>query len=112
MVRGTPEEQCRKRYYKELLDGREPAPPRTDVNRAILEEVRAEVQKGKKSIGDASRRGVDKIAADFNASQSDYKIVPTYKGNYTETMTAAVAAFRAGEQPHRWAPKSRKELRT
>src|SRR5690606_37674187 len=23
-----------------------------------------------------------------------------YKGNYTETMTAAVAAFRAGEQPH------------
>jgi len=23
-----------------------------------------------------------------------------YKGNYTETMTAAIAAFRAGQQPH------------
>ena len=43
---------------------------------------------------------VDKIAADFNASQEEYEVVPTYKGNYTETMTAAVAAFRAGEQPH------------
>ena len=43
---------------------------------------------------------VDKIAADFNASQDQYEVVPTYKGNYTETMTAAVAAFRAGEQPH------------
>ena len=43
---------------------------------------------------------VDRIAADFNASQEEYEVVPTYKGNYTETMTAAVAAFRAGEQPH------------
>lgn len=43
---------------------------------------------------------VDKIAADFNASQDTYTVVPSYKGNYTETMTAAVAAFRAGEQPH------------
>jgi sn-glycerol 3-phosphate transport system substrate-binding protein len=40
------------------------------------------------------------MAAEFNAMQSDYVIVPTYKGNYTETMTAAIAAFRAGEQPH------------
>ena len=43
---------------------------------------------------------VGDIAAKFNASQSDYEVVPTYKGNYTETMTGAVAAFRAGEQPH------------
>jgi len=43
---------------------------------------------------------VDKFAADFNASQNDYKINAVYKGNYTETMTAAIAAFRAGEQPH------------
>lgn len=26
--------------------------------------------------------------------------MPVYKGNYTETMTAAIAAFRAGEHPH------------
>lgn len=43
---------------------------------------------------------INKIANDFNKSQSDYKIVPAYKGNYTETMTAAVAAFRAKKQPH------------
>ncbi len=52
------------------------------------------------AMGGTNGERVDKIAADFNASQSDYEIVPTYKGNYTETMTAAIAAFRAGEQPH------------
>ncbi|EWS65446.1 sn-glycerol-3-phosphate ABC transporter substrate-binding protein UgpB [Hydrogenophaga aromaticivorans] len=36
----------------------------------------------------------------FNASQKEYKIVPTYKGTYDETMPAAVAAFRAGNAPH------------
>ena len=43
---------------------------------------------------------LNEIADSFNASQQEYQVVPTYKGNYTETMTAAVAAFRAGEQPH------------
>ncbi|MDJ1016370.1 MAG: sn-glycerol-3-phosphate ABC transporter substrate-binding protein UgpB [Paracoccaceae bacterium] len=52
------------------------------------------------AMGGTNGERVDKIAADFNATQSDYVVVPTYKGNYTETMTAAVAAFRAGEQPH------------
>ena len=52
------------------------------------------------AMGGTNGERVNKIAADFNASQSDYVVVPTYKGNYTETMTAAVAAFRAGEQPH------------
>ena len=42
---------------------------------------------------------VEKLAADFNASQSDYRIVPTYKGNYTETVTAAIFAFRSRSQP-------------
>lgn len=42
---------------------------------------------------------LEEIVAGYNASQSDYKVVPTYKGTYAETMTAAIAAFRAGEQP-------------
>ena len=42
---------------------------------------------------------VEKLAADFNASQSDYRIVPAYKGNYTETVTAAIFAFRSRSQP-------------
>ena len=36
----------------------------------------------------------------FNASQSDYTIVASHKGNYSETLNAGIAAFRAGEHPH------------
>ena len=43
---------------------------------------------------------VNKIAADFNASQTAYKIVPVFKGSYAETMNAGVAAYRAGNPPH------------
>jgi len=42
---------------------------------------------------------LEKLAADFNASQSEYRIVPSYKGNYTETVTAAIFAFRSRSQP-------------
>ncbi|WP_373852384.1 sn-glycerol-3-phosphate ABC transporter substrate-binding protein UgpB [Bradyrhizobium sp.] len=42
---------------------------------------------------------LERLAADFNASQSDYRIVPAYKGNYTETVTAAIFAFRSRSQP-------------
>jgi sn-glycerol 3-phosphate transport system substrate-binding protein len=43
---------------------------------------------------------VNDLAKDFNASQKDYKIVPVFKGNYDESMTAAIAAFRAGNAPN------------
>ena len=43
---------------------------------------------------------VNDLAKDFNAKQKDYKIVPTFKGTYDESMTAAVAAFRGGNAPH------------
>ncbi|MAW87030.1 MAG: sn-glycerol-3-phosphate ABC transporter substrate-binding protein UgpB [Phyllobacteriaceae bacterium] len=36
----------------------------------------------------------------FNTSQDDYKVVASHKGNYSETLNAGIAAFRAGEQPH------------
>ncbi|MCP4385162.1 MAG: extracellular solute-binding protein, partial [Hyphomicrobiales bacterium] len=35
----------------------------------------------------------------FNNSQSDYEVVASHKGNYSETLNAGIAAFRAGEQP-------------
>src|SRR5271154_4411171 len=44
-------------------------------------------------------RQLEKLAADFNASQSEYRIVPSYKGSYTETVTAAIFAFRSRGQP-------------
>ena len=43
---------------------------------------------------------VNEIANRFNASQSDYVITPVYKGGYEDTLTATIAAFRAGEQPN------------
>jgi sn-glycerol 3-phosphate transport system substrate-binding protein len=42
---------------------------------------------------------INKIAADFNAPQSHYKVVPVFKGSYAETMAAAIAAYRAGHAP-------------
>ena len=47
-----------------------------------------------------SANGSTEIAENFNMSQSDYKMVPVYKGSYGETMTAGIAAFRAGKPPH------------
>ena len=41
-----------------------------------------------------------KLANDFNASQKEYKVVPSYKGSYIDTMNAGIAAFRAGNAPH------------
>lgn len=43
---------------------------------------------------------VDKFASEYNAGSDSCHINAVYKGNYTENMTAAIAAFRAGEQPH------------
>ena len=52
------------------------------------------------SMGGALGEWVNDHAKDFNASQTQYKIVPTFKGSYDESMTAAIAAFRAGNAPH------------
>jgi sn-glycerol 3-phosphate transport system substrate-binding protein len=43
---------------------------------------------------------VNQLADGFNKSQTQYKVVPVFKGSYTETLTAAIAAFRAKQAPH------------
>ncbi|WGF88932.1 sn-glycerol-3-phosphate ABC transporter substrate-binding protein UgpB [Marinivivus vitaminiproducens] len=43
---------------------------------------------------------LEELATRFNESQGDFRVVPVNKGTYPESMTAAIAAFRAGEQPH------------
>jgi sn-glycerol 3-phosphate transport system substrate-binding protein len=40
------------------------------------------------------------LADEFNKSQKEFKVVAVYKGSYTETLTAAIAAFRAKQNPH------------
>ena len=52
------------------------------------------------SMGGPLGEWVNDLAKDFNASQKDYKVVPTFKGSYDESMTAAIAAFRAGNAPN------------
>ncbi|HUP31223.1 MAG TPA: sn-glycerol-3-phosphate ABC transporter substrate-binding protein UgpB [Usitatibacter sp.] len=52
------------------------------------------------SMGGALGDKVNELANKFNDSQKDYKVVPSFKGTYPESMTAAIAAFRAGNAPH------------
>ncbi|WP_243611650.1 extracellular solute-binding protein [Shimia aestuarii] len=52
------------------------------------------------AMGGALGDTVNAIAEDFNASQDAYTITPVFKGTYEETLTAGIAAFRAGEQPN------------
>jgi len=42
---------------------------------------------------------VSDLANQFNKSQGAYKVVAVYKGGYPESMTAAIAAYRAGNAP-------------
>src|SRR5471030_1845212 len=42
---------------------------------------------------------VNAITDQFNKSQTEYKVNAVYKGSYPETLTAAVAAFRAKQGP-------------
>lgn len=42
---------------------------------------------------------VDSLAQRFNQTNPDYKIVPVYKGNYEQNLSAGIAAFRTGNAP-------------
>ncbi|MGZ5651350.1 MAG: sn-glycerol-3-phosphate ABC transporter substrate-binding protein UgpB, partial [Usitatibacter sp.] len=52
------------------------------------------------SMGGALGDKVNELATKFNESQRDYKVVPSFKGSYPESMTAAIASYRAGNAPH------------
>ncbi len=52
------------------------------------------------SMGGALGEKLNELAAGFNTSQKEYKVNPVFKGSYPESMTAAIAAFRAGGAPH------------
>ena len=51
------------------------------------------------AMGGKNGELIQGMADQFNASQDKYKINPVFKGDYSETMTAAIAAFRAKQQP-------------
>jgi sn-glycerol 3-phosphate transport system substrate-binding protein len=52
------------------------------------------------SMGGALGDKVNELATKFNESQKEYKVVASYKGAYPESMTAAIASYRAGNAPH------------
>src|ERR1700740_3378416 len=51
------------------------------------------------SMTGALNHPVGEIANQFNAPKKDSKATPIYKGQYDESMTAAIAAYRAGNPP-------------
>ncbi|MCJ2054876.1 sn-glycerol-3-phosphate ABC transporter substrate-binding protein UgpB [Methylobacterium sp. J-070] len=52
------------------------------------------------AMSGANGEEVDRLTRDFNASQSEVTLEAVYKGSYPETLTAAIAAYRAGKAPH------------
>ena len=47
----------------------------------------------------ANNEVVNRLAKEFNESQSDYTVTPVFKGSYPETLNAGIAAFRAEQPP-------------
>ncbi|MCT7667945.1 sn-glycerol-3-phosphate ABC transporter substrate-binding protein UgpB [Shinella kummerowiae] len=47
----------------------------------------------------ANNEVVDQLAKEFNGSQSEYKVVPVFKGTYPETLNAGIAAYRSKQPP-------------
>jgi sn-glycerol 3-phosphate transport system substrate-binding protein len=47
----------------------------------------------------ANNDRINDFAKRFNESQKDYKVVAVFKGSYPEAMSAAIAAYRAGNAP-------------
>ena len=54
-------------------------------------------------LGDRTQEVVD----GFNASQDEFRVNAVYRGNYTETLTSAIAAFRAGGNSRIWSRSSK-----
>lgn len=48
----------------------------------------------------ANNDEINRIARDFNASQPEVELQAIFKGSYADTLTAAIAAWRAGQAPH------------
>ncbi|OLL53261.1 sn-glycerol-3-phosphate ABC transporter substrate-binding protein UgpB [Bartonella henselae] len=41
----------------------------------------------------------ENLINDFNASQSEYKVIPSFRGEYEEGMISLISAFRGKQQP-------------
>jgi sn-glycerol 3-phosphate transport system substrate-binding protein len=90
----TPKEEVS--MYKNLLAV---AAVGASLAAAVPAHAQVEVQWWHSMTGALGDR-VSGLAKDFSASQSQCKVNAVFKGSYDDSMTAAVAAFRAGQAPH------------
>jgi sn-glycerol 3-phosphate transport system substrate-binding protein len=51
-------------------------------------------------VSGANAEVIQSLAREFNATQTEYRVVPVFKGTYPETLQAGIAAFEAGHPPH------------
>ncbi len=51
-------------------------------------------------VSGANAEVIENLAKEFNASQTDYRVVPVFKGTYPETLQAGLDAYAAGQPPH------------
>ena len=51
------------------------------------------------AMSGANNDVVERLSAEFNEMQDEYRIVPVFKGTYPETLNAGIAAFRANQAP-------------
>jgi sn-glycerol 3-phosphate transport system substrate-binding protein len=66
---------------------------------AAIAQQRTEIQMWMGLTGQGGEL-LTKYANDFNASQNEFRVVATFKGQYPEQRAAAIAAYRAGSPPH------------
>lgn len=52
------------------------------------------------AMSGARNQVVQQVARQFNSTQSDYRLVPVFKGTYEQVLEAGLAAFAAGRPPH------------
>ncbi len=71
---------------------------------AVIPAVRAQAAKTRVVLWHAMTASlgeeVNRLCTAFNASQAAYEVQPVFKGTYAETLTAAIAAYRAGQAPN------------
>ena len=70
----------------------------TTLAMPVLAQAQTEIQWWH-SMDGALNDWVNDLAKQFNESQKDYKVIPTYKGEYDQSMAAGIAAFRSGNAP-------------
>jgi sn-glycerol 3-phosphate transport system substrate-binding protein len=51
-------------------------------------------------VSGANAEVIQSLAREFNDGQTDYRVVPVFKGTYPETLQAGLDAVKAGNPPH------------